>query len=102
MWIAKKDVDVGVDADSFQSRISGPWVQVSERRTESGLDLGGEGVADLPGFVAVGQVQQHRVAGGPLDQGAGLRRQLWGSCRMWSLADGRWKTVSNITCEQQA
>ena len=41
-----------------------------------GLDLGRQRISDEFGGVAVGQMQQHRVVGGPLDQGADGRQVL--------------------------
>jgi hypothetical protein len=60
-------------ATCFQSRISGPWSQVNDRRTTSGRVwiFAASAGATLLGLVPVGQVHQHhRVPGRAFDQGA--------------------------------
>ena len=56
----------------FQSRIWRSLVpgQRQTQRVGQGLDFRGQSVADLLGLVAIGQVQQHRVAGLPFDESA--------------------------------
>ena len=58
--------EVGVAA------ISLPWSQVIVRNSSSGSlrDRSSHGLVDLLGDAAVGEVQQHHVAGGALDEGA--------------------------------
>src|SRR5829696_9130833 len=59
-------------ATCFHLPISGPWSQVSEARSTSGkgLDLGRQRIPHQLRGVTVGQLEQHRVVGGPFHQGA--------------------------------
>ncbi|GAA3068099.1 hypothetical protein GCM10010448_59280 [Streptomyces glomeratus] len=51
--------------------ISLPWAQVRDRRS------GDQRVPDAFGAVVAGQVPEHDVAGGTLEQGAGGRSGRW-------------------------